>query len=162
VEESLMQVTSGADKVLRGKEKEVMRKMKENSELVYELNVMRKKENDFSKERRDLNNENARLKRELNETMRTTTRSQTATGFTRRIVASRESREKSLMLDIHDLERSKAEVKSGRVDRNRLVSARRTLLVQDEKKQKQSKIFDIARELETARSTIKRQDRMIE
>jgi hypothetical protein len=40
-----MQVTSGTDKVLRGKEKEVMRKMKENSELVYELNFMRKKEN---------------------------------------------------------------------------------------------------------------------
>lgn len=56
VEESLMQVTSGADKVLRGKEKEVMRKMKENSELVYELNFMRKKENDFAKERKDLNN----------------------------------------------------------------------------------------------------------
>lgn len=45
VEESLMQVTSGTEKLLRGKEKEVMRKMKENSELVYELNVMRKKEN---------------------------------------------------------------------------------------------------------------------
>lgn len=34
-------------------------------------------------------------------------------------------------------------------------------MVQDEKKQKQSRIFDIARELESARSTIKRQDRMI-
>lgn len=45
VEESLMQVTSGTEKILKGKEKEVMRKMKENSELVYELNVMRKKEN---------------------------------------------------------------------------------------------------------------------
>jgi hypothetical protein len=30
-----MQVTSGAEKVLKGKEKEVMRKLKENSELVY-------------------------------------------------------------------------------------------------------------------------------
>jgi hypothetical protein len=56
VEESLMQVTSGAEKVVKGKEKEVMRKMKENSELVYELNVMRKKENDFSRERKDLSN----------------------------------------------------------------------------------------------------------
>lgn len=35
VEESLMQVTSGTEKMLKGKEKEVMRKMKENSELVY-------------------------------------------------------------------------------------------------------------------------------
>lgn len=76
--------------------------------------------------------------------MRTTTRSQTATGFTRRIV-SRDNKERSLMLDIHELERSKGEVKSGRVDRSRLVTARRTLLVQDEKKQKHSKIFDIAK-----------------
>lgn len=114
---------------------------------MYELNVMRKKENDFSRERRDLHNENARLKRELHESMRTTTiRSQTATGFTRRVV-SRESRERSLMLDIHELEKSKAEIKSSRVDRSRLVSTRRTLLAQEDKKQKQSKIFDIAREL---------------
>ena len=39
--------------------------MKENSELVFELNAMRKKQNDFSRETRDLHNENARLKREL-------------------------------------------------------------------------------------------------
>ena len=45
VEQSLMQVTSGTDRIMKGKDKEVFRKMKENSELVYELNVMRKKEN---------------------------------------------------------------------------------------------------------------------
>jgi hypothetical protein len=78
--------------------------------------------------------------------MRTTTRSQTATGFTRRIV-SRDSKERSLVLDVHDLSKPKGEVKSGRVERSRLVTARRTLLVNDEKKQKQTKIFDIAREL---------------
>lgn len=85
-----MQVTSGTEKMLKGKEKEVMRKMKENSELVYELNVMRKKENEFIKERKELSNENARLKRELNDTIKTTSRSQTTyTGFTRRVAASR-------------------------------------------------------------------------
>jgi len=40
-----MQVTSGTDRIMKGKDNEVIRKMKENSELVYELNVMRKKEN---------------------------------------------------------------------------------------------------------------------
>lgn len=85
-----MQVTSGTEKMLKSKEKEVMRKMKENSELVYELNVMRKKENEFIKERKELSNENARLKRELNDTIKTTSRSQTTyTGFTRRVAASR-------------------------------------------------------------------------
>jgi hypothetical protein len=80
--------------------------------------------------------------------MKSTTRSQTAyTGFTRRVIASRDggTREKSLNLEIQDLEKSKAELKSSRNSRNRLVSARRTLLMQDDKKQKQSKIFDIAR-----------------
>lgn len=34
---------------MKGKDKEVVRKMMENSELVYELNVMRKKENEYVK-----------------------------------------------------------------------------------------------------------------
>ena len=63
VEQSLVQVSGGADRLLRGKEKEVVRKMKENSELVYELNVMRKKENEYSREKKELVSENARLKR---------------------------------------------------------------------------------------------------
>lgn len=41
---------------MKGKEKEVVRKIKENSELVYELNVMRKKENEHLKERKELLN----------------------------------------------------------------------------------------------------------
>lgn len=45
VEQSLLHVTTGNDRIMKGKDKEVFRKMKENSELVYELNVMRKKEN---------------------------------------------------------------------------------------------------------------------
>ena len=75
----------------------------------------------------------------------TTLRSQTPTGFTRRPVASRESRDKSLIIDIHELEKSRGEFRSSRLDRNKLVSTRRTLLAQDSKKQKQSKVFDIAR-----------------
>ena len=43
VEQSLQQVATGNEKMLKGKEKEVVRKMKENAELVYDLNVMRKK-----------------------------------------------------------------------------------------------------------------------
>lgn len=35
VEQSLLQVSTGNDKILKGKEKDVVRKMKENSELVY-------------------------------------------------------------------------------------------------------------------------------
>ena len=44
VEESLAQVHAGNEKVMKGKEKELTRKMKENSELVFELNMLRKKE----------------------------------------------------------------------------------------------------------------------
>lgn len=43
VEQSLIQVSTGNEKILKGKEKDVIRKMKENSELVYDLNVMRKR-----------------------------------------------------------------------------------------------------------------------
>lgn len=53
-------------------------------------------------------------------------------------------------------------MKESRVSKHRLISARRTLLSQDEKRQKHTKIFDVARQLETARDTIRRQDRMIE
>jgi hypothetical protein len=35
VEQSLVQVTAGTDRLLKGKDKEVVRKMKENSDLVY-------------------------------------------------------------------------------------------------------------------------------
>ena len=35
VEQSLLQVSTGNDKILKGKEKDVVRKMIENSELVY-------------------------------------------------------------------------------------------------------------------------------
>lgn len=50
VEQSLQQVATGNEKILKGKEKEVFRKMKENAELVYDLNVMRKKENGYLNE----------------------------------------------------------------------------------------------------------------
>lgn len=42
VEESLIQVTSGAERALKDRDKEVLKKMKENSQLVFELNAMRK------------------------------------------------------------------------------------------------------------------------
>jgi hypothetical protein len=43
LEQSLQQVTSGNEKVLKSKDMDVRRKMKQNAELVYDLNVMRKK-----------------------------------------------------------------------------------------------------------------------
>jgi regulator of replication initiation timing len=106
-----MQVTSGTDRIMKGKDKEVVRKMKENSELVYELNVMRKKENEYQKEKRELTNENARLRRELSESAKPTTRTQTAnTGHTKRFMVSREifSREKNATLDVSDLSGTKS------------------------------------------------------
>lgn len=42
LEQSLIHVTNGTDRIMKHKDKEVIRKMKENSDLVYELNVMRK------------------------------------------------------------------------------------------------------------------------
>ena len=64
---------------------------------------MRKKENEFQKEKKELINENARLKREAGDSVKTTTRAHTAnTGFTRRVIASRQlnSRDKTATLDI--------------------------------------------------------------
>jgi hypothetical protein len=40
----------GNDKMLKGKEKEIIRKMKENGKLVEDLNIMRKKENEYLNE----------------------------------------------------------------------------------------------------------------
>ena len=65
VEQSLEQVSKGNNRMLKGKEKEVHRKMKENEELIFELNVMRKKEREFAKEKSELMVANDRLKREV-------------------------------------------------------------------------------------------------
>ena len=86
VEESLAQVTQGNEKLMRGKEKELTRKMKENSELVFELNIMRKREYEMGKERKEMILENARLKRELTQSMKSTAKTfslGTRRGFTR-------------------------------------------------------------------------------
>lgn len=100
----------------------------------------------------------------MEESTKTTTRTRTAnTGHTRRFVASRElySRDKTT-IDVSDLSISKRDMRELKKDKSRLASARRTLMLQDDIKQKSSKFFDLAKELEAARSTIMRQDQMIE
>jgi len=56
---------------------------------------------------------------------------------------------------------SKKEMREIKKEKSRLTSARRTLMIQDDIKQKSGKFFDLAKELEIAKNTIKRQDRMI-
>jgi hypothetical protein len=56
VEESLIHVTSGAERALRERDKEVIKKMKENSQLVFELNAMRKDEDRQIREKKELLN----------------------------------------------------------------------------------------------------------
>lgn len=111
---------------------------------------MRKKENEYQKEKKELISENARLKREIDESAKTTTRTRTAnTGQTRRFIASRElfSRDKTTTIDISDLSTSKRDMKDLKKEKSRLASARRTLMLQDDIKQKSSKFFDLAKEL---------------
>jgi len=78
-------------------------------------------------------------------------RSQTAnTGLSRRFVVSRElytrEKDKHATLDVSDLS-SKKDTRDIRRDKTRLTSARRTLKMQDDIKQKSGKFFDIAKEL---------------
>lgn len=56
VEESLIHVTTGAERALRERDKEVIKKMKENSQLVLELNAMRKDEDRQIREKKELLN----------------------------------------------------------------------------------------------------------
>ena len=50
-----------------------------------------------------------------------------------------------------DLSTSKRDTKELRKERTRLASARRTLMMQDDIKQKSGKFFDLAKELEATR-----------
>lgn len=49
VEMSLQQVANSNDKILRGKEKDITRRMEENSKLLYEINVMKQREREMTK-----------------------------------------------------------------------------------------------------------------
>ena len=82
-------MATGNEKILKGKEKEVFRKMKENAELVYDLNVMRKKENGYLSEIKEKDHEISRLKREINETTQhhKSTRANTANTGTRKVIS---------------------------------------------------------------------------
>lgn len=76
----------------------------------------------------------------------TTTRTRTAnTGHTRRLVQSKDfSRDRDKTIDISELSTSKRDLKK---DKTRLASARRTLMMQDDIKNKSSKFFNMAKEL---------------
>lgn len=50
VEQSLIQAAKGNQKMIKAKEKDIIRKMKENSELLYAINEMKKSD----KEKNDL------------------------------------------------------------------------------------------------------------
>lgn len=67
-------------------------------------------------------------------------------------MASREySRDKTATIDVSDLGASKRDMREVKKEKSRLASARRTLMLQDDIKQKSGKFFDIAKELERAR-----------
>ena len=63
VEMSLQQVSVSNDKILRGKEKDISRRMKENSELMYEINIKKKNEIVMKKTNEELAEENLVLKK---------------------------------------------------------------------------------------------------
>lgn len=167
VELSLQQVANSNDKILRGKEKDITRRMKENSELLLEINVMKQKEKDISKLNSELLLNNNRLQKEIDESLNTTKRSSTRaqtsqTGITRRAIASRDalcSKEKSMFIE-RELSKEK-DVKEWLKDRSRVGSAHKTLMYRDDKRDKSAKFFDIARELQSARNTIKVQEQML-
>jgi hypothetical protein len=57
------------------------------------------------------------------------------------------SKEKTTTLDISELVTSKRDRRELKKEKSRLVSARRTLMLQDDIKQKGGKFFDLAKEL---------------
>ena len=84
----------------------------------------------------------------MGQSARLTTRTQTAkTGVTRRFIISRDtlSKDKNATLDISDLSTSKRDIKDIKREKTRLTSARRTLMLQDETKQKNSKFLELAK-----------------
>lgn len=153
--------------MLKGKEKEVVRKMKENAELVYDLNVMRKQLNKTNGELNEKITEIARLKRELNESTQghRSTRANTAnTGVTRRAISRDPNNLGGQTADWIDLSirRTSDYMVPDKTKRSRVMSSHKTMMWREDLKKEKSKISDLARELESAKNTILRQDRMIE
>lgn len=139
--------------------------MKENAELVYDLNIMRKEQNKLRNDIKQKNTEISRLKRELNQSLAPkSTRANTAnTGITRRLV-SKDGINQNTNSDWIDLsiKRKSDYLLPDKSKKNRVFSAHRTMMWRDDGRKQKSKISDIARELESAKNTILRQDRMIE
>lgn len=131
--------------------------------------MMKKKQKELLKTNHELTLNNERLQREVNDfykaTRRESTRSQTAnTGITRRVVASRDalySRQKSMLIEGLDWSKQ-VNMKQMQKEKSRVGSAHKTLMFKDAKRQKSAKFFDIAKQLQTARNTIKMQDQMIQ
>ena len=57
------------------------------------------------------------------------------------------SRDKNTTIDVSEMNTSKREMKDLKREKTRLASARRTLMMQDEMKNKSSKFFDVAKDL---------------
>lgn len=162
MEKSLQQVATGNEKVLKGKEKEVFRKMKENAELVYDINLLRKEKNAYLKELAEKETKISKLKREVKETteIRKSTRANTAnTGATRKLISRDATGHDALDLSF---KRQSDYLLPEKSQKNRIMSAHRTMIWREESRKEKSKISEIAKELESAKNTIRRQDRMIE
>mgnify|MGYP000899786051 FL=1 len=67
------QVGLSNDRSLKGCEKDVVRKLKENAELISDLNDLRKRERQYRTELEAKNNEIVKLQRELNDAARSST-----------------------------------------------------------------------------------------
>lgn len=165
VEQSLHQVATGNEKMLKGKEMEVVRKMKENAELVFDLNVMRKEKNQIASELKEREIEIARLKRELHEAGKAqrSTRANTAnTGITRRVVTRDPTNQANTDWVDLSVRRQSDYLIPNKSRKDRILSAHKTMVWRDDSRKERSRISDLAKELESAKNTIKRQDRMIE
>lgn len=165
-----MHVSTGNEKIIKGKEKDVIRKMKENSELVFDLNLMRKRENEYLIDIKEKDTEISRLRREINGL---STRSQTAnTGITCRVAPSRDLFSQDRMLHVGDNDlRDYGKGESNSRDsgtretvtrdsvrkqgqsrriiqgRSRVESANKTMMWREEKSERSSRLTSIVREL---------------
>ena len=154
---SLQHVSVSNNKILRGKEKDVARRMKENSELMLEINQKKKNQILLRQMNEELKEEREILKKQLDQnymTKRESTRAQTS--MTKRRAVSRDqfrSKEKSFVMTRHGSKEK--ELKDLQKEKSRIDTSHKTLMYKDETREKNTKFFYIARQLQSARNTIK-------
>lgn len=184
LEKSLHQVGLSNDRELKGREKDIGKKLKENAELISDLNDLRKRERQYRAELEAKNNEIVKLQRELNEAARNSTiRIDSAvTGITgpRRTVKPQDSLDTSFRGGILDHRRSEHTVitsaqprthsiKAGSRRSNRILSANRTAVCRGSNYDPNSitmlernKLYEVMAELEAAQSRIRQQENLID